>query len=108
MSTKRDETWRVSGGDLIVGPRGEMYAVEDPITALNELEAERTRLETIAQFLFARLDDIDTIDDAAKDDDHSYRVHVRRIQRRRFEVATTDGYTVTWKDSSITKGEEPQ
>ena len=56
--------------------------------------------ERIAQFLFARLDDIDTIDDAAKGDDKSYRSHVRRIQKRRFEVATTDGYTVTWKEQT--------
>jgi hypothetical protein len=41
----------------------------------------------VAEFLFDRLDDIDTADDAAKDNDASYRMMVRGIQRRRHEVA---------------------
>lgn len=53
--------------------------------------------EEIAQFLFQLLDDIDTADDMAKADNAGYRKLVRKIQRRRFEVAETDGYTVTWK-----------
>ena len=52
-------------------------------------------MEEIAQFLFGLLDDIDTASDRAKGDDKAYREIVERIQRRRFEVATTDGYTVT-------------
>jgi hypothetical protein len=52
------------------------------------------RLHDAAQFLFARLDDIDTASDMAKDNDKAYREHVERIQRRRFEVALTDGCTV--------------
>jgi hypothetical protein len=50
-----------------------------------------------ADFLFALLDDIDTTSDIAKGDDRAYREMVERIQRRRFEVADTDGYTVTFK-----------
>jgi len=57
------------------------------------------RLEYVAQFLFKLLDDIDTADDMAKSDDAGYRRLVQKIQRRRFEVAETDGYTVTWKAS---------
>lgn len=48
-----------------------------------------------AQFLWSLLDDIDTASDIAKGDDKAYREMVERIQRRRFEVGSTDGYTVT-------------
>ena len=51
-----------------------------------------------ADFLFGLLDDIDTVSDIAKGDDAAYRTMVERIQRRRFEVADTDGYTVTFKE----------
>lgn len=50
--------------------------------------------EKAARFLFDLLDDIDTVSDMAKDNDAGYREAVERIQRRRFEVAKTDGYTV--------------
>jgi hypothetical protein len=49
-----------------------------------------------AQFLWKLLDDIDTAGDIAKADDKAYREMVERIQRRRFEVGSTDGYTVTF------------
>ena len=49
-----------------------------------------------AEFLFGLLDDIDTADDAAKSDMITYRQMVRKINRRRFEVASTDGYNVTF------------
>lgn len=52
--------------------------------------------EAAARFLFDLLDDIDTLDDMAKADDAAYRAAVQKVQRRRFEVATTDGYTVTF------------
>lgn len=51
-----------------------------------------------AEFLFDLLDNIDTASDVAKGDDALYRSIVERIQRRRFEVADTDGYTVTFKE----------
>lgn len=53
--------------------------------------------EQAAQFLWKLLDDIDTASDIAKSDDKSYREMVEKIQRRRFEVGTTDGYKVTFK-----------
>lgn len=59
--------------------------------------AELNKAESIAQFLFKLLDDIDTADDMAKSDDAGYRRLVQKVQRRRFEVADTDGYIVTWK-----------
>lgn len=48
------------------------------------------------EFLFQLLDDIDTMDDAAKGDDGAFRAQVRRIHKKRFERATTDGYVVKW------------
>lgn len=49
-----------------------------------------------AVFLWSLLDDIDTVSDAVKSDDKHYRLLVERIQRRRFEVGSTDGYTITF------------
>lgn len=53
--------------------------------------------EEIALALFGLLDDIDTMDDAARDNDRMFRDEVRKIQRKRFDYATTDGYSVTLK-----------
>lgn len=50
--------------------------------------------EKAAQHLWALLDDIDTASDIAKGDDKAYREMAERIQRRRFEVGSTDGQTV--------------
>lgn len=52
--------------------------------------------EKTAQFLWSLLDDIDTVSDIAKSNDKVYRAAVERIQRRRFEVGSTDGYIVTF------------
>lgn len=60
-------------------------------------EHDATGYESTAQFLFQLLDDIDTVSDMAKGDDAAYRRLVTEIQHRRFEVAETDGYTVTFK-----------
>jgi hypothetical protein len=53
--------------------------------------------EKAAQFLWGLLDDIDTAGDIAKSDDKTYRDIVERLQRRRFEVGSTDGHTVTFQ-----------
>ena len=50
----------------------------------------------IAAALFALLDDCDTADDIAKDNDELFRSLVRRAHRQRFKYATTDGYSVTF------------
>ena len=50
--------------------------------------------EDAAQFLWGLLDDIDTASDVARADDAIYREMVEKIQRCRFEVGSTDGYTV--------------
>lgn len=58
----------------------------------------------VADFLFKLLDDIDTLDDACRGDDKAFRARVREVQRRRFEVAQTDGYTVTFKTKDHDNG----
>lgn len=71
------------------------------VKAIKQQRDEALRLltvtESIAQFLFTLLDDIDTVSDWAKSDNSAYRKAVERMQYRRFEVASSDGYTVTWK-----------
>lgn len=52
--------------------------------------------EAVAGYLFRLLDDIDTLDDSCRENDHAFRECVRHVQRRRFEVATTDGYKVSF------------
>lgn len=52
--------------------------------------------EKAARVLWDLLDDIDTAGDIAKSDDKTYREMVERLQRRRFEVGSTDGQTVTF------------
>ena len=69
-----------------------------------ELWAERTRAEkaeATVQFLWGLLDDIDTVSDVAKGDDKSYRTAVERIQRCRFEVGSTDGYSVIFHGEKL-------
>lgn len=63
------------------------------VEALGRVSAE----EQPADFLWSLLDDIDTASDRAKADDAAYRAIVERIQRRRFEVGSTDGYSVTFR-----------
>ena len=66
-------------------------AVEDrgPAGAL-----ERDEWEQVARFLWSLLDNIDTLDDAARDNDASYRAHTRAQQKRRWEVGQSDGHLV--------------
>lgn len=50
--------------------------------------------EKAARKLYDILDDIDTADDLAKDNESLYRNLVRRHHKERFELASTDGYDV--------------
>lgn len=50
-----------------------------------------------AEFLYGLLDDIDTANDQAKDDDAFFRKLVNSLHGKRFEVASTDGYSVFFK-----------
>ncbi|NQY41704.1 MAG: hypothetical protein HRT80_16610 [Henriciella sp.] len=62
---------------------------------IKKLVSDVERLERVGQRLFALLDEIDTADDIAKENDAWFRKRVQYLQRKRFEVASTDGYTVT-------------
>lgn len=54
--------------------------------------------ESIAQYLYKLLDDIDTSGDIAKGDDQAYRQMVERIQGKKSNVVDTcDGYKVVFK-----------
>lgn len=53
--------------------------------------------EDIALELFSLLDNIDTLDDVCRDDDRLFRELVRREAAKRFDYATTDGYSVELK-----------
>jgi len=57
-----------------------------------ELEEENAKLKKKIEYLWDLLDDIDTADDIAKDNDKLYRDLVRKESRKRFNVCTTDGY----------------
>ncbi len=58
--------------------------------------AVRMSKTEIIVFLWNLLDDIDTLDDACKSDDHAFRNMTRNAQRRRFETGIkTDGYSLT-------------
>lgn len=52
-------------------------------------------LREIAEFLWDLLDNIDTAEDVAKENDKFFRQLVHKHHRRRFEVGTTDGYGLT-------------
>lgn len=70
------------------------------LTEVMKSQAARIReLETTATAFWDLLDAIDTVSDMAKGDDAGYRRAVERLHRRRFEYATTDGYTLTWLTS---------
>lgn len=72
------------------------YADDITLQELVRLRVENEKLQQISTFLFDILDDIDTMDDIAKGDDAYYRNNVRKLHKRRFDVAETDGYTVTF------------
>jgi hypothetical protein len=54
---------------------------------MNEAELKRKIVK-----LWMLLDDIDTLDDACREDDHSFREATRTTQRRRFEIVSGDEF----------------
>lgn len=75
-----------------------MAALEAKDATIARLQGEVERLtevvEPAAQYLWKLLDDIDTAGDIAKADDQIYRQIAERLQRKRFAVGSTDGYSV--------------
>lgn len=64
--------------------------------ALPLVQAERHR-----EALWQLLDDIDTLYDACKGDEHSFYEHVKRIHPKRFQHAKSDGYTLFWESMGV-------
>ena len=64
-----------------------------------------SEMKKAATTLWGLLDDIDTMDDAAKSDDKAYREQVRRIQAKRWDAGiTTDGQTLDFGSITPTSG----
>lgn len=54
-------------------------------------------IEEKAWWLWALLDDIDTMDDAAKSDDHFFRCRVRALQQRRHDIMSGEEWDLIGK-----------
>ncbi len=52
--------------------------------------------EEVARFLWVLLDNIDTLDDACKDDDAAFRKQTRVQQKKRWLISDSDGHEVTF------------
>jgi hypothetical protein len=64
---------------------------------IDATSAKADRCKAAAEALWQLLDDIDTADDAARDDDARYRATARTIAKRRSEHAQSfDGHTLVW------------
>lgn len=59
-----------------------------PISELTDIKT----LQNLVTGLWDLLDNIDTTSDIAKGNEIIYRQQVERIQRRRFDLVTSDGY----------------
>lgn len=58
-------------------------------------------MDNDARKLWMLLDDIDTLDDACRDDDRGFRAHVRKVQQKRFEICPNpDGGVTVLPDGS--------
>lgn len=55
------------------------------------------KLQKTVEFLWGLLDDIDTVGDMVKSNDVAYRAMVEKLQCKRFEVVTSDGYDLFFK-----------
>ena len=61
---------------------------------MKELTEEKDvkKLQGMVGTLWKYLDDIDTLDDACRSNDESFRNSTRKIQLKRHKVLTSDGY----------------
>ncbi len=72
-------------------------AIARPQTEHDMTEPDWLDYRVISVFLWRLLDDIDTASDMAKSNDAAYRKRVEKLQRRRFEVSTSDGFDIAFK-----------
>ncbi len=65
----------------------------------SECSGSAVDYKAVAEWLYAVIDDIDTLSDAAKGDDSSYRRNAERLQKLKEEVGCSfDGQTVTFRN----------
>lgn len=57
----------------------------------------RTDWEKIALELWKLLDDIDTLDDACKDNDASFRKHAYDFQQKRHAILSASEWELRWE-----------
>ena len=81
-----DDTYRRRGLDLT-----------DLRIERDAYKARAEAAETHRQFLWDLLDNIDTLEDATKGDREAFYNATHRQHQRRWEISSSDGYTVTWK-----------
>ena len=74
-------------------------AIARPQTEHDMTEPDGLDYRAISVFLWSLLDDIDTTSDMAKSNDAAYRKRVEQLQRRRFEVSTSDGYDIAFESN---------
>ena len=67
----------------------------------------KARSEAIeaAEELWQLLDNIDTLDDAARSDDAFFRRACRKHLKARFKILSSDGYKLYWEDDPKPKKE---
>jgi hypothetical protein len=75
------------GSNASCVPR-EMKGYGTPLSEIKDPDMLRNMVEK----LWGLLDHIDTLDDAAKDNDLFFRNTARSYQKKRFEVLSSDGY----------------
>jgi hypothetical protein len=83
--------------DAITTPKGRDFnaAWEAACLIFGRFDQRPTLLDEAihdAGKLWDMLDDIDTLDDACRDSDRSFRAHVRHVVKRRFSVLTSNGH----------------
>jgi hypothetical protein len=84
-------------GDSPLAPEGAPQLGSANMHSGGEASSAPPARMPVADFLWMLLDEIDTASDIAKGDNELYRGIVERLQRRRFEVGSTDGYTVQFQ-----------
>ena len=75
--------------------------------AIDMTEGAGLDYRAIAVFLWSLLDDIDAAGDQAKSNDVAYRNMAEKLQRRRFEVSTSDGYDIAFTNNPAEPNWQP-
>lgn len=57
-------------------------------------EKDPDKLRNMVKYLWGLLDDIDTLDDAVKEDSEWFRTRTYAVQQKRYRILTSDGYSL--------------